>query len=260
MKPKFLIAACTLMASSAFAHAGELKIATAQGNVPFEFENKGGQTVGFEVDLIKEVASRLGDTVEVTPMPFNSLFAAVQSGRADLAMGTITITDKRLESVSFAQPYFDGDQCVTVAASSKFNSLKDLSGEAVGTETGSTGEMWVKNNESVYKWTDVRRYEGLPSAMLDLAAGRISADIFDCPMAAYYINGKDQYKIVDQIPTGEKYSMMFAKDSAKVKPVNDVISQLKKDGTLAQIFKHWFGNDPKPDSSVVVQAGIPAAK
>lgn len=102
MKTIILSAATALLLSSAAGHADELKVATNQGNVPFEFENAEGKTVGFEIDMINEVAKRLDKTVSVTPMPFNSLFSAVQSGRADVALAATTITKKRLESVSFA--------------------------------------------------------------------------------------------------------------------------------------------------------------
>ena len=257
---KTFVTACALIASSIHADAGQLRIASAEGSVPFEFEDSEGKTVGFEIDLITEIAKRMGDTVDVTPMPFNSLFAAVQSGRADIAIGSITITDKRMESVSFAQPYYDGDQCLTVTSSGDFKSLADLTGQAVGAETGSSGEIWAKNNQPKYEWSDIRLYEGVSPAMLDLAAGRISADINDCPIAEYYIKGKDQYRVLASISSGEKYSMMFPKDSHILEPVNEIISGLKKDGTLARLNKQWFGAEPHPESSTVIVEPIPTAK
>lgn len=237
--------------------AADLKIATNQANVPFEFENQEGKTVGFEIDLINEIAKRLGKTVEVTPMPFNSLFAAVQSGRADIALGAITITPKRLESVSFAQPYYDSDQCVTVGASSPIKDLDGIKGKTVGAETGSTAEMWAKANEGTYKFADIRRYEGIAPAMLDVRAGRLDADIHDCPIAQYYIKDKKEYKVVATIPTGERYSMMLSKNSALLNPVNEQIGVLKKDGTLASLHKKWFGTDAPSGSSTVTSADIP---
>jgi ABC-type amino acid transport substrate-binding protein len=84
--------------------------------VPWEFQDASGQFVGFEVDLINEVAERLGKAAEIENIPFQDLFAAVQPGRIDMAVSSITITEKRLESVSFAQPCYDSDQSLTVAA------------------------------------------------------------------------------------------------------------------------------------------------
>ena len=92
--------------------AADLRVAVNQGNPPFEFEDRNGKLTGFEVEVIQAVAQRLNKSVEFSSMPFNMLFAAVQSGRADVALGAITITAKRLENVAFTQPIIDSNQCV----------------------------------------------------------------------------------------------------------------------------------------------------
>ena len=96
------------------ASAADLTVGANIGNVPWEFQDEGGNIVGFEIDLASEVASRLGKSIAFENIPFNGLFSAVQSGRIDMAVSSITITEKRLESVSFAQPYYDSDQSLTV--------------------------------------------------------------------------------------------------------------------------------------------------
>ena len=86
------------------AMAADLTVGANIGNVPWEFQDESGKTVGFEIDLATEVANRLGKSIEFENIPFNGLFSAVQSGRIDMAVSSITITKKRLESVTFAQP------------------------------------------------------------------------------------------------------------------------------------------------------------
>ena len=98
-------AAVASLALSLNAMAAELNVGANIGNVPWEFQDASGKIVGFEVDLMTEVAKRLGMEVKFTNIPFQGLFAAVQSGQIDAAVSSITITKKRLESVSFAQPY-----------------------------------------------------------------------------------------------------------------------------------------------------------
>ncbi len=98
------------MGVASSANAADLTVGANIGNVPWEFETADGTVVGFEVDLVNEIAKRLGKSVEFVNIPFNGLFPAVQSGRIDMAVSSITITDKRLESVTFAQPYYDSDQ------------------------------------------------------------------------------------------------------------------------------------------------------
>ena len=89
---------------AAEARAAEMKVGANIGNVPWEFQDAKGETVGFEIDLMKEVGKRLGMDVSFVNIPFTGLFAAVQSGQIDAAVSSITITPKRLGSVSFAQP------------------------------------------------------------------------------------------------------------------------------------------------------------
>ena len=92
-------------------------------------------------------------------------------------MSSITITKKRLESVSFAQPYYDSDQSLTVTKASGIKNVEGLAGKPVGVDTGSTGDIWSTENKAKYKLGEIRRFEGLNPAMLDLAAGRIDGYI-----------------------------------------------------------------------------------
>lgn len=219
------------------------------GNVPWEFEDDSGQVVGFEVDLMTEVAERLGQDVEFINTPFTGLFPAVLSNRIDAAISSITITEERMETLDFAQPYYDSDQSLSVRADSGITSLEDMEGKIVAVDTGSTGDLWVQENMEEYGFAEVRRYEGLNPAMLDLAAGRFDGYISDIPAVLYYIKDKPELEVVARIPTGEKYSVMFAKDSPLRDQVNDVITEMKEDGTLAEIYEKWFGKSPEPESS-----------
>lgn len=245
------------LAFSAQAHAAEIKVGANIGNVPWEFQDAKGETVGFEVDLMKEVGKRLGMDVSFVNIPFTGLFAAVQSGQIDAAVSSITITPKRLASVSFAQPYYDSDQSLTVKADSGIASLKDMTGKAVGVDTGSTGDMWAEKHKDEDKIADIRRYEGLAPAMLDLAAGRIDGYISDIPAVQYYVKDKPIYKVVERIPTGEQYSVMFAKSSPLAAKVNDEITKLKAEGFIAGLHEKWFGAKAEATTSTVVKADMP---
>ena len=95
-----------LLLLSGFASAAEINVGANVGNVPWEFQDAEGHYVGFEIDLVKEVAAKLDASVEIVNIPFSGLFSAVQSGRIDIAISSITVTDRRLESVAFVQPYY----------------------------------------------------------------------------------------------------------------------------------------------------------
>jgi polar amino acid transport system substrate-binding protein len=239
------------------AYAADLKVGANVGNVPWEFQNEKGEIVGFEIDLAQEVGKRLNMNVSIVNIPFNGLFAAVQSGQIDAAVSSITITKKRLESVSFAQPYYDSDQSLAVRADSPVKDLATMSGKVAAVDTGSTGDMWATQNQAKYKFSDIRRFEGLSPAMLDLAAGRIDGYISDIPAVLYYIKDKPSYKVVEKISTGEQYSMMFAKNSPLLEKVNAEITKMKQDGTLGKIHEKWYGAKADADSTTVKVMEMP---
>ncbi|MFZ1340570.1 MAG: ABC transporter substrate-binding protein [Paracoccaceae bacterium] len=252
-------AAAGLGASAGLAGAEDLTVGANIGNVPWQFQDDSGAFVGFEIDLVNEVASRLGKTVVIENIPFNGLFSAVQSGRIDIAISSITITDKRLESVTFAQPYYDSDQSLTTKAGGPA-SLAEMSGKIVGVDTGSTGDMWATEHSAEYGFATIQRYEGLSPAMLDLTAGRIDGYISDIPALLYYVKDKPELQVVERITTGEKYSMMFAKDAPLAAEANEVLTALKNEGFIAGLHEKWFGAKAEDTTSTVTVLEMPKLK
>ena len=242
------------------AYADDLVVGANIGNVPWEFADRSGAFVGFEIDLVREVAKRLGRDVEIVNIPFNGLFAAVQSGRIDVALSSMTITEKRLSSVSFAQPYYDSAQSLTVLRGSSASSLADMRGLIIGVDTGSTGDMWTTQNQSRYGFAEIRRFEGLAPAMLDLQARRIDGYISDIPSLQYFVKDKPGFLVIERIETGERYSMMFAKGSSLAEEADGVISDLKREGFVAQLHETWFGEAPAADSSTATVVERPESR
>lgn len=242
------------------AQAADLTVGANIGNVPWEFQDASGKIIGFEVDLVNEIAKRLGKSVEFVNTPFNGLFPAVQSGRINMAISSITITEKRLASVSFAQPYYDSDQSLTVTAASGITGLKDMGGKVVGVDTGSTGDMWAEAHKGDYKLGEIRKFEGLQPAMLDLVADRVDGYISDIPALLYYAKDKPELRVVERIPTGEKYSIMFNKGDPLAAEVNTVITTLKGEGFIAKLHETWFGAKAEDTTSTVAVLDMPKAK
>lgn len=257
---KFLAAACFVPFMTGAVLAADITAGANIGNVPWEFQNEAGEIVGFEIDLANEVAKRLGKTIAFENVPFNGLFSAVSSGRITMAISSITITEKRLESVTFAQPYYDSDQSLTVTAAGGITGLDGMKGKIVGVDTGSTGDIWATENKDKYGIADILRFEGLSPAMLDLVAGRIDGYISDIPALLYYTKDKPELKVVERITTGEKYSMMFAKDAPLATEVNAVLTELKKEGFVAGLHEKWFGVKPEETTSSVMVLDMPKGK
>lgn len=254
---KLLLSAALLLAGTSLVQAETINVATNIANVPFEFQDGNGTLMGFEVDLLRLVGEKLGKDVEFQEMPFQSLFVAVQSSRSDVAIGSITITPARLESVSFSQPIFDADQCLTVGAKSGIDSVEAMTGKTLAVITGTTGEIWATANEATLKFASVGRYDGNQEPMMDIATGRIDGFVHDCPIDAYYIRDKPQFAIVASIPTNEQFGLMFPKDSPLLDSVNTTITELKESGEMAALHEKWFGMAAGAESSTITVLPIP---
>ena len=242
----------------AFDEDNELIIVGANiGNIPWEFQNDSGEYVGFEIDLVTELGKRLNRQIDIINIPFNGLFSAVQSNRIDIAISSITITEKRLESVSFTQPYFDSDQSLTVLKNNEINGLKDMKNRVVAVDTGSTGDIWTTSNKDKYQFSEIRRYEGLTPAMLDLVIGRTAGYISDIPALLYYTKDKVNIAVVEKIHTGGKYSMMLRRNNPLTHIINEEITSMKLDGDMNNLHKKWFGESADPGSSTVTVMDAP---
>jgi polar amino acid transport system substrate-binding protein len=228
------------------------------GNVPWEFQDTTGKFVGFEIDLVNEIGLLLDRKIEIINIPFNGLFAAVQSGRVDIAISSIGITEKRLESMSFTQPYYDSDQSLTTVKGNGIESLNDLRNQIIAVDTGSTGDIWATENKQKYSFAEIRRYEGLAPAMLDVVIGRVKGYISDIPALLYYTKDKPNLVVVERIPTGGRYSLMMGKNKPLVSQANKAITSLKLAGVINDLHAKWFGALAEDTTSRVRVVPMPA--
>jgi polar amino acid transport system substrate-binding protein len=251
-------AVAALMLSATFARAeGTLNVGAYPTNPPFETKLTDGSFEGFEVDVINEAAKRAGFKTDIADYGFQALFAAIASKRIDVAISTITITPERLKSVSFTQPYYDSDMGVAAKTDSPVKSIGDLKGKTVGYLSGSTGEKWVKDNQSADGFADIKGYKSQQDLLLDLTAGRVDAVISDIPGMQYAFKSMTGLAVKDRIKTGEQYGLMMPKDDPNLVKLSDAIGSMKSDGALAAIHKKWFGVEPPAGSSTVTAAPIP---
>ena len=227
-------------------------------NAPWSFQDESGELVGFEIDFTERVAEALDMAVEYIDIPFIELFPAVASGRIDMAVAGITVTDKRMETVAFSQPYYDGGQSLTTRLDSGIGGVEDLASKKVGANAGTTGEKWTVEHQTRYQFGEIVRYEGsLMGAMDDLANGIIDGYITDSSLAAYYSQERPELGVMQRMPANEQFAAMFAKGNPLRDQVSDIITAFKTGGTMANIYEQWFGAAPEPGSSTVTVLPIP---
>lgn len=238
------------------ATAETLTVGAYPTNPPWEYKNEQSEFEGFEVDMITEIAERLGMDLEIADMGFQAIFAATSSGRIDLAISTISITEERLKNQAFTQGYYDADMAL-VSTEGGASSLADMRDQPVGVLASSVAEGWVNANMEEYGFGDLRTYPDQQGLLLDVRAGRIAGAITDLTGVIFATKDMPEMTIAEIIPTGDRYGMMLPKGSDLLEPINDAISEMKRDGTMAEIYERWLGETPPEGSSTVTVQDIP---
>ncbi|MDP2086644.1 MAG: ABC transporter substrate-binding protein [Gemmobacter sp.] len=241
------------------AQAEKLVVGAYPANPPWEFKNEQSQFEGFEVDMVNEIAARMGREVEISDLGFQALFAATASGRIDLAISTISITNERLQSQSFTQGYYDADLSL-ISTTGGVKSLADMKGQPIGAIASSTGDAWIQANTAAYGFGELRTYPDQQGLLLDVKAGRIAGAIGDVTGFIFAIKQMPDLAIAEVIPTGDRYGIMLTKGSPLLEQVNAAITAMKADGTMATIYERWLGEPPRAGSSTVTELPIPVAQ
>ncbi|WGD28762.1 ABC transporter substrate-binding protein [Ancylobacter sp. WKF20] len=227
-----------------------LRVGATLLNMPWEFYNAAGDIIGFEADLVRAIGDQLGRPVEITNLRFGELFGAVQEGRVDIAISSLSITPERLKGFDFTQPYYRTTQAVAVMRRSPIRSLGDLKDRRVSVIAQTTSDQWVSANRAQYRIGDVRHVRTLDEGLAALSRREVDAHIGDMPALLYRLLGRNDLAVVARLGTEESYGLMLAKGSPLTEPVNAIVSRLKMDGTLARIHQTWFGSPPEPGSPV----------
>ena len=256
-----LMAGLTLATGlAATAHAQDaLKVAAYPANPPWENKTEAGTFEGFEVDIVNEIAARMGTTATIEDMDFKALFVASASGRVDMVISSLTITNERLESQSFTQPYIEGALGIGVKEGSDITSPEGLKGKVVGSIATSFPEQWLKEREAELGMAEYKSYDTTANMLTDLQNGRIDAVVNDVVGLRYAFGQMKGLKVGAEIVTGEKFAIMMPKNSDKLQKANDIISEMKKDGTLPKMYEKWMGVAPKPGSYAVTPMPVPTS-
>ncbi|MEW6697185.1 MAG: basic amino acid ABC transporter substrate-binding protein [Bacillota bacterium] len=213
---------------------------------PFEFTDpKTGKYVGFDVELIQAIADEAGYELDFRSMAFDGLIAALQANQIDAAISAMTITDKRKEEVDFSDPYYKSGLIIAVQAKNNdIKSFDDLKGKKIAVQSGTTGAMQAEKATDKDKIT---YFTNTDQALLELKNGGADAVINDYPVSAYFIQqGNNDVKLVGEILSAEEYGIAIPKGKTEtLEKINAALKKLKENGKYAEIYKKWFGEEPK---------------
>lgn len=235
----------TTAAETAEAAGGTLIVGFDQDFPPMGFVGDNGEYTGFDLDLAKEAASRLGLEYKAQPVAWDSKDMELESGNIDCIWNGFTITGRE-DDYTWTTPYMANKQVFVVANDSDIKSQADLAGKVVEVQADSSAEAALKENQDLANtFGQILTTPDYNTAFMDLEQGAVDAVAMDVIVAGYQIKQRNaDFKILDDSLSEEEYGVGFKKGNTELRDkVQGALEEMAADGTLAKISDEWFGED-----------------
>ena len=220
------------------AAGGKLVMATNAEFPPYEYHD-GDAIVGIDAEIAKAIADELGMELEIEDIAFDSIIPEIVSGKADMGLAGMTVTEDRMQSVDFSDTYAKASQKIIVTEDSEIASPDDLKGVIVGVQLGTTGDIYVSDLEA--DGTTVERYNKGFEAVQALSQGKIDAVVIDGEPAKTFVAETEGLKILDESFTDEEYAIAVKKGNTELlEKINGALKTLKDNGTLDEIVAKYI--------------------
>ena len=216
---------------------------------PFGFRNEKNELVGFDIDLAKEAARRMGVVFDFKPIDWDTKEDALDSKRIDIIWNGLDITPERKEKILFSKPYMDNRQVIFVVkgTAQDFYSEYDLEGKIVGTQAGSNSVTYiVHNHDLMLSLRGLKTYHSYINAFNALDDGEIDVLVCDELAGRYEMSRHIDKFDMPEVPVGPvtEIGIGFRKDDVELRDrVQKVFDEMIKDGTAKKISKQWFQAD-----------------
>lgn len=223
-----------------------LRVATEAGFMPLEFvDEKTGELLGFDMDLIRAIGETLGMEVKIDNIIWDGLIPALLNNNYDALIAGITITEEREATVNFSTPYFESVlTIVTKNSDTEIQGLDDLKGKIAAVQINTTGDFTASDLMDEGGLKTVSRYDTVPDAMQTVIIGASDVVIVDLPVAEAYLaaNPNAPLKHVGPVADSEFYGIAVTKQNTELlKKINDALEELHSNGTYDKIYEKWFG-------------------
>ena len=224
--------------------AGQLVLGLDVEYPPMGYIDESGEIVGFDIDMAQEVCNRLGITLVKQGIDWDEKENELNSGKIDCIWSGMSVTPGRAESMNLTDPYVKNELIFVVTGGSDVMGLRDLSGRTVGVQAGNTTVEAIEASE-LYDDITVKIYDSGVELMQKLSQGEVDAVLVDSLNAYSFIQSSDeQFYVLPDCISEEECAIGFRKaDQALRDRVQEIISEMKADGTLGEISRKWFGSD-----------------
>ena len=226
-----------------FEDDGVLTMATNASFPPYEMYD-GEEIIGIDAEIGKAIADKLGMEFKIEDIEFDAIITGVQSGKFDMGMAGMTVTEERKQSVDFSDSYATGIQVIIVPEDSKITSIDDILAEGatykVGVQLATTGDIYISGDLGDEAAARVEKYQTGNDAVQALASGKVDAVIIDNEPAKSYVAATSGLKILETEYVAEDYAICFAKGNPLKDKVNEALKELIADGTVQKIIDKYI--------------------
>ena len=235
-----VILCCLLITACKEKKDNVLKVGTNADFPPFEY-HENGQIVGFDIDLINEIGNKLNKKIEFEEMEFNTLLTALSSGKVDLIISGLDITDERKQQVDFTQGYYANELSLVVLNDSNIKNINDLKGKKVGTELGTSSDNYVNELKDVKNI----QFKDSSFTIMNLKSNKVDAVIIDKPVAEKILKNVNGCKILENIniKTSEMGIAVNKNNKELLNDLNKALTELKNNGKLKELNVKYFSNN-----------------
>ena len=223
-------------------HAGKFVIGLDDNFPPMGFRNDKQELVGYDIDMAREAARRIGMEADFKPIDWSAKEAELNGRRVDALWNGMTITEERKKNVAFTRPYMENHQIIVVTAASPIHAKADLAGKVVGVQDGSSAVEAVAKDPVSRQMKEIKKFGDNVAALMDLTTGRLDAVVVDEVVGRYYTSRKaGQYRILSDNFGSEEYGVGLRKDDkALLAKLDAALDAMKADGTAQKIAAKWF--------------------
>ena len=219
-------------------NAGKLTMSTNAAFPPYEMTTDSGDFEGIDIDVAAAIAEKLGLELQVDDMDFDAALLAAQSGKSDIVMAGVTVTDERQKVMDFSDTYAEGIQSIIVPEDSDIASADDLGGKIIGTQRGTTGYIYCTDD---FGEDSVVAYDDGLTAVQALNNGQVDAVVIDNAPAKEFVAANPGLKILDTAYAQEDYAIGVAKGNTELlNAINGALEELQADGTLQSIVDKYI--------------------
>lgn len=221
-----------------------LKVGVDVGYQPFEMKTKKNEIIGFDMDLAKHLAKKLGVKLQIVNTEWDGIIPALLANKFHLIMGAMSISEARKKRVDFTTPYLEVGQLplINKKLKTKIKKIEDLnhSSITVASRIGTTGEFAAKK---FFPKARYKSYQDRETAALDVVFGRIDAFIYDSPYIQVFsqTRGRKRTYTFSQPFTSEPVGIAVKKNNPKfLKYLNSWLMDLKKSSYYQERVTYWF--------------------